>query len=72
MRKSFVTLLLTACLLVGTTGCTITTTGEASWEIYGGVRTRQHSDTPAKVEIQSSIVNTIVESLADGEVSEAE
>lgn len=68
MRKSFIALLLTACLLVETVGCTITTTGEASWEVYGGVRTRQHSDQPAKVEIQSSIID----SLMDGKIPDAE
>ena len=72
MRKRFATLLLAACLLVGTTGCTITTTGEGSWEVYGGVRTKQHSEGPAKGEFESSVVDTIVDSLTDGEVSEAE
>lgn len=70
MKKGFVTLLLTACLLIGTTGCTVTiaTAGEASWEAYMGVRTKQHSDVPAKVEIQFGVVD----SLLDGKVSPEE
>lgn len=72
MTKKFATLLLTACLAVGTIGCAVTTAGEASWEMYGGVRTRQHSDEPAKVNIQSSVVDKIVDSLTDGEVSDDE
>lgn len=72
MTKRFATLLLTVCLAVGTTGCAFTTTGKASWEVYGGVRTEQLSDEPSKVEIESSVVDKIVESFTDGEVTEAE
>ncbi|RLC88977.1 MAG: hypothetical protein DRJ03_00005 [Chloroflexi bacterium] len=72
MTKRLATLLLTVCLAVGATGCAFTTTGEASWEVYGGIRTRQLSEEPAKVEIESSVVDKIVESLTDGEVTEAE
>ncbi|KKN91215.1 hypothetical protein LCGC14_0220830 [marine sediment metagenome] len=72
MTKKFVTLTLGAFMMIGIMGCTITTAGEASWEMYGGFRTRQHSDIPAKVTIQSSVVDKIVDSLTDGEVSEEE
>lgn len=51
MRKNFVKLFLAAYLLIGTTGCAFTTVGEANWEIYGGVRTRQLSEEPAKIEV---------------------
>lgn len=67
--KKLVSMLLTACLVVGTTGCIVSTTGEASWEVYGGVRTMQHDDgEAAKVEIKSSIVDSLI----DGEISKAE
>lgn len=73
MRKRFVTSLLAVCLLVGPiSGCSFTTTGEANWEVYGGVRTRQLSEEPASVEIKSSVVDKVVDSLTDGEVTEAE
>jgi len=64
------TLLLTACLFVGTTGCALTTTGEGSWEIYFGVRSKQHSAQPVKVELQSDIVDKITDFLTDYEISE--
>jgi len=72
MKKYLITLLLAACLSLGTAGCVVTTTGEASWEAYIGIRTRQHSEEPSKVEIQSSVVDKIADSLTDGEVSEVE
>ena len=72
MRRILATLLLAVCLFGGTSGCAVTTTGEASWELYGGVRTRQHSEEPAKVEVESSVVDSIVNSFTDGEVTEAE
>lgn len=72
MRKKLITLLLAVCLFASTAGCALTTTGEGSWEIYGGVRTTQTSDQPAEVKIRSNIINKIVESFADGEITEAE
>lgn len=54
------------------TGCTIGTVGEGSWEVYGGVRTKQHSTTPSKITIQSSVVDKVVDALIDGEISEEE
>jgi hypothetical protein len=68
MRKNIVTLLFSAFLLIGTTGCSVTTSGEGSWEIYGGFRTKQHSPKPANVTIKSQIVD----SLTDGEISDKE
>jgi hypothetical protein len=53
-------------------GCAIKTTGKGSWEIYYGVRTEQDGETPSTVSIESSIVDKIVDSLTDGEVSEEE
>lgn len=70
MYKSLITLLLTICLFIGTTGCALTTTGEGSWELYFGIRTRQHSEQPAKVELQSSIADQVVDFLTDYEISE--
>lgn len=72
MRKNFVTLLLATFLLFGTTGCAFTTQGDGSWEIYAGIKTKQHSEQPAKVTIESSVVDKIVDSLTDGKVSETE
>lgn len=72
MTKKFAILLLIACLAVGTTGCSTTTTGEGTWEAFCGIRTKQIGKTPAKVELKSSVVDKIVDSLNDGEVSDAE
>lgn len=72
MRKNIVTLLLSVFLLVGTTGCFIITEGESSWEIYTGMRAKQQGKKTAKVGIKSSVVDKIVNSLMDGEVSNAE
>lgn len=71
MTKKFATLLLAICLVVWS-GCAVTTTGEASWELYGGFRTRQYSEKPAKAELQSSVIDKIINSLTDGEVTEEE
>lgn len=60
------------CLLVGTAGCTVTTSGESSWEVYTGIRARQTGETPASVSIESTVVDKIVDSLIDGEVTEEE
>lgn len=72
MNKKYVGLFFSACLLIGTVGCAAITSGSGSWEIYGGVRTKQDGDKPAKIEIQSSVVDKIVDSLTDGEVTDAE
>jgi len=68
MKKCFLMLMLTLCLFVGSTGCSIVTTGDGSWEAYVGVRTKG----PAKVEIKSTVVDKIVDSFTDGEISEDE
>jgi len=73
MTSKFATLFLTVCLAIGTTGCAVTTTGESRWEVFCGIKTTQVSkDKEAKVEIKSSVVDKIVGSFVDGEVSEAE
>lgn len=72
MKKSLIVLIIVAGLFVGSAGCAIQTNGEASWEAYFGVRTKQHSDEPAQVKVESSVVDKIVDSLTDGKVSEAE
>lgn len=53
-------------------GCSITTIGESSREIYIGIRTKQHSEQPAKTEIQSSVVDKFIDSLQDGKTTPAE
>jgi len=52
---------LTVLLFFGLSGCSITTTGDASWEIYCGVRTTQKGDAPANVQAQSSVVEKILD-----------
>ena len=71
MKKSIAVLCFLTHLLLGS-GCVVTTSGEANWEIYAGIRTKQSSPEPASVEIQSSVVDKLMESFSDGEVSEAE
>jgi hypothetical protein len=72
MRRSLTVLTLAVYLFFSSTGCVVITTGEASWEAYVGLRTRQHGEKLAKVEIKSSVVDKIVGSLTDGEISETE
>lgn len=61
MKKKIVTFLFAICLAVGLIGCTLSTTGSASWEVYTGIRHQQISEEPAKVAIESSIVDKIVD-----------
>ncbi len=73
MNKSTVSKLFAVCLLlIGITGCTASTSGESTWEVYGGFRARQIGETPASVSVQSTVVDKIVDSLTDGEVTEEE
>lgn len=72
MTTKVKTLMLTACLLLGTSGCAAITTGEASWEVFAGCRTKQHSEEGAEVRIESSVVEKIVDSMTDKEITEAE
>lgn len=72
MTKKLVTLLFVVCMTVGVMGCTISTTGSASWELYFGFRTTQNSEEPSKVEFGPTILNKIVDSLMDDEISEDE
>lgn len=66
MKKNYTKLLLVSCLFVGLAGCSVATTGKGSWEIYGGVRSTQEGPTPVKVELKSTVVDTIVDSLTKG------
>ena len=72
MRNSFVALMLVVCLFVGNTGCALVTKGDASWEVYCGVRTTQNSDEPASVGIESDVLERLIDNLTDGEATEAE
>jgi len=72
MTKKLVTLLLTVCLTVWATGCSVTTTGSTSWEMYGGFRTINDGKVPAKIEFKSSVVDKILGTLTDDKVTEAE
>lgn len=68
MYKKLMTLVLTLYLTLGATGCAITTTGDAGWEIYCGVRTKQYSQEPAKVEIESNIAKEMIDSFLGREL----
>lgn len=72
MANKFIVLLCAAFLLIGTFGCSLQTDGEGIWELCLGVHTKQISDKPAKVELKSSVIDKIVDSLTDGKVSEEE
>ncbi len=68
MIRKISALLLTVCFVVGTVGCTVSTTGGADWEIYHGIRTRQTSPEPSVVKVESSVVDSLI----DGTVSDQE
>ena len=69
MRKIIWATILATCLMAG---CAIGTTGEASWELCLGFKTKQISDEKAEITISSSVVDKVVDSLTDGKVTEAE
>jgi len=69
MKKLLIGFLITFFTLVSTAGCSVTTKGEANWEVYLGVRTQQVSQEPAKVSLGSSVVDKIVESMSEAEVN---
>lgn len=72
MRKSFVTLMLVAGLLVGAFGCAVVTKGNSSWEVFCGVRTEQISEETASVSVESEVLERLIDNLTDGEATEAE
>lgn len=72
MRKSFVALMLVVGLLVGTSGCAVITKGNASWEVFFGVRHGQVGEEPASVGVESPVLERLIDNLTDGEVTEAE
>jgi len=43
-------------------GCIVTTSGDATWELYVGVRTRQISKEPSKINFQSNQIDKIISS----------
>lgn len=47
--------------VIGISGCAVTTTGSATWELYGGVRTEQQSEAPSEVKVESTIISKIVD-----------
>lgn len=73
MKDRLVKLMLVACLVFGTTGCSLVTKGAGNWELYAGIRTAKTSEEPASVGIESKVledsIEKIVDSLTDGEVS---
>lgn len=72
MKKNLFILSIAIYLLIGVLGCNISTTGKGGWEIYTGVRVYQEGDKPANVKIESTVVDKVIDSLTDGEVSDEE
>lgn len=72
MTRKLATLLLVVCVTVWATGCAVSTTGSASWELYCGFRTIQNSEEPSKAEFDFSIFDKMIDSIIDGEVYEDE
>lgn len=68
MKKNTAIAFLIGCLAFGTAGCSTLITGESTFEIYTGVRVRAVGDVPAKIVVQSDLID----SLSDGEVTEEE
>lgn len=70
-KNAFVMLLFVICLF---TGCSIPTTGKANWEASFtiGIKTEQLSEEPARVGIESTVVDKFVDSLTDSKVSNDE
>lgn len=72
MIRKIVTLLFATFLLFEVAGCQIITEGDGSWEACFSIRTKQNSEQPAKVELKSSVIDKVVDSLTDDKVSDAE
>lgn len=70
MKIKICAILFVLCL----SGCTMQTQGHSEWELYLGVRAKQVDDgpNPASIGIESKNLDKIVDSLTDGEISEAE
>lgn len=62
MKRNMI-FMLTIGLVFLVNGCAFETTGVGSWEAYAGVRTKQISEQPAKVIIQSTVIDKIVDLL---------
>jgi hypothetical protein len=72
MLKSLITLVFVVCLFAGNTGCAIVTKGDSQWEIYCGIRTKQNSEQPGSVGVESAVFEKLIESFTDGETTDAE
>ncbi len=72
MRKTLTTLVLALCLFTTAPGCALVTKGDAQWEAYCGIRTKQTSEEAGSVGIESAVLEKLIESLTDGEVTDAE
>jgi len=71
MCKSIGTALL-ATIFLFSAGCAIKTGGKSTWTIFCGISTEQQSEEQASVSVESTVVDKIVDSLTDGEISDAE
>lgn len=69
MFRKFAVLLFSACCLFVPSGCVVTTSGDASWEIYCGVRTKQHGNEPSAIELKSKLVEKMIDSFVDKRTS---
>lgn len=59
--KKITVLLFAVLLTIGSTGCAIRTSGGTGWELYVGFRAQQISKEPAEVEIESTVVDKVVD-----------
>ncbi len=65
MRTKFAVLLFSAYCLFFPSGCVVTTNGDASWEIYCGIRTKQHSKEPSTIELKSKLIEKVIDSFVE-------
>lgn len=54
-------IMITSFLALVLSGCAIGTQGEASWELTLGFHTKQISDKPAKISVESTEVSKVVD-----------
>lgn len=60
MNKRILSTIIAGLFFFGCAGCAVITSGEGTWEVYAGVRTKAVWEKDAKVEIQSKVVESWV------------
>ena len=61
MRKRFCIL----CLVLFLSGCSVVTQGEGKWEFCMSIQTKQISEQPAKVGLESKALDKIIDSITN-------